>query len=407
MATTTPVLSLRRPDGPDMVRRTLDFNNNMDLLDALFHAATGHTHSASGTNGPTVVLNESQVVYDAAEAATNDTLTGASKLINNLNRIRYSISQVSGVAWGAAITESLNTHRLNTASAHGTTGFAAPTIALGSASVAGAATTLIRSDATIAAFDAIAPSTQAYSDSPDIGTAAFAARRDHKHGFPASGVPAFATPAVAFGAAAAAGAAGTVIRSDSTIAAFADGTGPAAVAVSAVVGVINFAARRDHQHAHSSLGSITNAHAFADMSGVITDAQHGSRTTASAHAAAQITNAASLIAVNTFTKQYAASAFSVAFSATPTFDWNNSNVQFFPMNGNVTSSTFNNPIDGGRYILFLTQDVTGSRTFAFPATFHWPGGTGPVLSGPNKVDMLGFIYRNGVYFSTAALDYVA
>lgn len=65
--------------------------------------------------------------------------------------------------------------------------FATPAIVLGTAAAAGAATTVIRSDSTIAAFDATVPVTQAYSDAAATGSAAFAARRDHKHGMPASG----------------------------------------------------------------------------------------------------------------------------------------------------------------------------------------------------------------------------
>lgn len=62
-------------------------------------------------------------------------------------------------------------------------------------------------------------------------------------------VPSFATPAVVLGTAAAAGAAGTIIRSDSTIEAF-DATNPAATAYgdAAAVGVAAKAARRDHVH---------------------------------------------------------------------------------------------------------------------------------------------------------------
>lgn len=62
-------------------------------------------------------------------------------------------------------------------------------------------------------------------------------------------VPSFATPTIALGATAAAGAAGTIIRSDATIDAF-DTTDPAATAYgnAAVVGTADFAARRDHVH---------------------------------------------------------------------------------------------------------------------------------------------------------------
>jgi hypothetical protein len=71
------------------------------------------------------------------------------------------------------------------------TTFATPGLTLGTANSAGVATTLIRSDATVAAFDATAPSTQAFGDAASAGSAAVAARRDHVHGIPASPAWAF------------------------------------------------------------------------------------------------------------------------------------------------------------------------------------------------------------------------
>jgi hypothetical protein len=64
--------------------------------------------------------------------------------------------------------------------------FATPAIVLGTAAAAGAATTVIRSDSTIVAFDATVPTTQAFGDAAATGSAAFAARRDHLHGMPAA-----------------------------------------------------------------------------------------------------------------------------------------------------------------------------------------------------------------------------
>lgn len=127
--------------------------------------------------------------------------------------------------------------------------FATPSIALGASAAAGAAGTVIRSDATIDAFDATVPVTLNYSDAAATGSVDFAARRDHVHGMPASGATSFATPAIALGATAAAGAASTAIRSDSTIDAF-DTSDPAATVPgnAAVVGTVDFAARRDHVH---------------------------------------------------------------------------------------------------------------------------------------------------------------
>lgn len=122
--------------------------------------------------------------------------------------------------------------------------FAAPTVVLSTAAAAGAASTVIRSDSTIAAFDATAPTTSALADAAATGSAAFAARRDHKHGRES-----FATNALVLGTAAAAGAATTPMRSNDTIAAF-DATVPVTQAFSdaAATGSAAFAARRDHKH---------------------------------------------------------------------------------------------------------------------------------------------------------------
>ncbi len=66
--------------------------------------------------------------------------------------------------------------------------FGTPAITLGTSAAAGSIDEPIRRDATIAAFDTTVPSTQAFGDAAAIGTAAFAARRDHKHAMPATPV---------------------------------------------------------------------------------------------------------------------------------------------------------------------------------------------------------------------------
>jgi hypothetical protein len=177
-------------------------------------------------------------------------------------------------AAGAATTVARSDH------AHGMpanpTSFATPTIALGTAAAGGVLGTVIRSDATIAAFDATAPTPSAVADAAATGSAAVAARRDHVHGREAFGAPgasavgdptangtaltparsdhrhareAFATPAVGLGIAAAPGSAATLLRSDATLAAF-DATVPVTQAFgdTAAVGAAAVAARRDHKH---------------------------------------------------------------------------------------------------------------------------------------------------------------
>lgn len=91
--------------------------------------------------------------------------------------------------------------------------FATNTIALGSSTAAGSATTVIRSDSTIAAFDTNAATASAVGDSAAIGSAAFASRRDHVHGREAFGA---VTAATTFGTSSANGTAITDARSDHT-----------------------------------------------------------------------------------------------------------------------------------------------------------------------------------------------
>lgn len=74
--------------------------------------------------------------------------------------------------------------KVRLASASEIPAFATPSITLGTSAAAGDATTVIRSNATIAAFDSTAPSTQAFGDTASTGEATVAARRDHKHGMP-------------------------------------------------------------------------------------------------------------------------------------------------------------------------------------------------------------------------------
>ncbi len=70
--------------------------------------------------------------------------------------------------------------------------FATPSVVFGSSAAGGAASTVIRSDSTIAAFDATTPAAETFGASGAVGSAAFAARRDHVHAMPATPVTSFA-----------------------------------------------------------------------------------------------------------------------------------------------------------------------------------------------------------------------
>jgi hypothetical protein len=68
----------------------------------------------------------------------------------------------------------------------GSSVFASPAVVLSTSAASGSSGQAIQTDATIIAFDATVPSTQAFGDAAATGSAAVAARRDHKHAMPAS-----------------------------------------------------------------------------------------------------------------------------------------------------------------------------------------------------------------------------
>ncbi len=88
---------------------------------------------------------------------------------------------------GAGVTAS-GVGATKTITIPGDTAPGTPALTLGTTNATGAAATPIATDATIAAFDATAPVTQAYGDAAATGAAGVAARRDHKHGMPAAGL---------------------------------------------------------------------------------------------------------------------------------------------------------------------------------------------------------------------------
>ena len=90
-----------------------------------------------------------------------------------------------------------------------------------------------------------------------------------------------------------------------------------------------------------------------------------------------------------------------------TIDFNDSNVHFVDMTGNVTF-TLSNPISGFAYQLILKQDATGSRTATWPAGVKWPGGTAPTLStAANSIDIVSLVYSalDSEYYAVSQLAF--
>jgi hypothetical protein len=88
-----------------------------------------------------------------------------------------------------------------------------------------------------------------------------------------------------------------------------------------------------------------------------------------------------------------------------TIDWNRGQVHTATLSDALVL-TFSNPLDGGRYVLALTQDNPGSRTVTWPANVKWSGGSAPTLTTTaGQTDLIGFIYLGTSYYGAAALNY--
>jgi hypothetical protein len=110
----------------------------------------------------------------------------------------------------------------------------------------------------------------------------------------------------------------------------------------------------------------------------------------------------------TFDQQFNATLNNVGNSSTAvTVNWNDSNIQLVTLTGNATL-TFTNPASGGRYVLIVKQDATGSRTVTWPAAVLWSGGSAPTLTTTaSKVDVISFLYDNvnSKYYAGSTLNY--
>lgn len=100
---------------------------------------------------------------------------------------------------------------------------------------------------------------------------------------------------------------------------------------------------------------------------------------------ATVNNAGSLTAVGGYlaSQHYGASEFDNGNkSGSFTIDWNSGNNQKLTATGNLSTITFSNIKVGAQYVLTISQDGTGGRTWTPPTTFKMPGGVaGNVLTG--------------------------
>ena len=125
------------------------------------------------------------------------------------------------------------------------TDFAAPDLTFDTTNATGDSSKVLATNATLAIFDTASPTILDFLSST-AGTAAVAARRDHRHAISVDNIIA-ASPSFVYASATAAGSAETFVRSDATLDIF-DDTAPSTLGTAAVVGTAAIAARRDHQH---------------------------------------------------------------------------------------------------------------------------------------------------------------
>ncbi len=104
--------------------------------------------------------------------------------------------------------------------------------------------------------------------------------------------------------------------------------------------------------------------------------------------------------------QYYSARYDAGNSGTSkTLDWNNGNCQLLTLTGNVTL-TLSNPAAGGRYLLELLQDGTGSRTVTFPAAVKWSGASAPTLTTTaGRTDIVTLYYNGTSYAATSTLNF--
>ncbi len=91
---------------------------------------------------------------------------------------------------------------------------------------------------------------------------------------------------------------------------------------------------------------------------------------------------------------------------TLTLNFSNGGAQFVTLTNNCTL-TFSNPAIGGRYIIELLQDGTGSRLVTWPSTVKWPGGVAPTLTTTaSRTDIITLYFNGTNYAGAYTLNYI-
>lgn len=88
-----------------------------------------------------------------------------------------------------------------------------------------------------------------------------------------------------------------------------------------------------------------------------------------------------------------------------TIDWSSGNEHKVLLASNTTIS-FSNAVTGGRYVVLLKQDSTGSRTVTWPAAVLWPSASAPTLSTTgSKTDLVTLFFDGTNYYGNSSLTH--
>jgi hypothetical protein len=119
------------------------------------------------------------------------------------------------------------------------------------------------------------------------------------------------------------------------------------------------------------------------------------------------------VAVLSWQQEYTAAhnfkATTLTDGAIISWDLSSNQVAKVVLGGNRTLQNPTFAKDGGVYILFVTQDSTGSRTLTFGSNYRWPtGNLLPILTTtPGRTDILTFVSLGDKMYGSVSFNYVA
>lgn len=92
-------------------------------------------------------------------------------------------------------------------------------------------------------------------------------------------------------------------------------------------------------------------------------------------------------------------------STDSTINWSSGNEHRLVLGANITLA-FSNGVVGGRYVLLLVQDSTGSRTVNWPGSVKWGNaGVSTLSTTGSTVDLFTFLFDGTNYFGNASLGF--